>query len=292
VASRQASKAAPHTFSDYREMLRPRNLDVVLVATPDHWHALPAIAAMEAGADVYLEKPVGMDVVEGQALVSAARRHNRVVQVNLQRRSTAHLIDARDNILRAGKPRRFIWAFGDGTTLKGQRVKHTFARPGVYTVSLTASDGKYEDECLAIVRAHPGDAAFASDRARHRRQERAGRPALPGLRAVERVGPSRGEQHPQRQRPGDDQLRRDPERLPAGARKRPAAEPLPLRLPRCRCTIDGPESGQWGNTEPIVTPAGNKPLFDPACLSVIIGERLGQRAATDGRKAPLQPPSA
>src|SRR5690349_24465947 len=53
VASRQKSKKRPRTYSDYREMLREEDLDIVLVGTPDHWHALPAIAAMEAGADVW-----------------------------------------------------------------------------------------------------------------------------------------------------------------------------------------------------------------------------------------------
>jgi predicted dehydrogenase len=84
-------------------MLAEKDLDVVLVATPDHWHALPMIAAVEAGADVYVEKPISVDVVEGQAMLAAARKHGRTVQVNMQRRSTPHLIEARDEIIRAGK---------------------------------------------------------------------------------------------------------------------------------------------------------------------------------------------
>lgn len=103
VAQRQASRKPPRTFADYRKMLAERDLDLVIVATPDHWHALPTIAAIEAGADVYVEKPISVDVVEGQAMVAAARRHGRVVQVNTQRRSTPHLIEARDEVLRAGK---------------------------------------------------------------------------------------------------------------------------------------------------------------------------------------------
>jgi predicted dehydrogenase len=86
----------PQTFSDFRTMLRPRNLDLVIVATPDHWHALTAIAAMEAGADVYVEKPISHTYLEGRAMVQAARRHNRVVQVGTQRRSTRHIIAARE----------------------------------------------------------------------------------------------------------------------------------------------------------------------------------------------------
>jgi predicted dehydrogenase len=103
IAGRQASKKAPRTFGDYREMLKEKDLDIVLIATPDHWHALPLIAAVEAGADVYLQKPISIDVLEGQAMVSAARKHKRVVQVGLQRRSTPHLAEARDRIIREGK---------------------------------------------------------------------------------------------------------------------------------------------------------------------------------------------
>lgn len=103
VATRQKSGRKPRTYGDYRQMLGEKDLDIVLVATPDHWHALPAIAAMQAGADVYVQKPIGVDVVEGQAMLAAARKHGRVVQVGTQRRSTPHLIEARDRIVREGK---------------------------------------------------------------------------------------------------------------------------------------------------------------------------------------------
>jgi predicted dehydrogenase len=75
----------------------------VLIATPDHWHALPMIEAVKAGADIYVQKPTGVDVVESQAMVAAARKYGRVVQVGTQRRSTPHLIEARENIIKAGK---------------------------------------------------------------------------------------------------------------------------------------------------------------------------------------------
>ena len=103
VAARQVSKKRPRTYGDYRKMLAEKDLDVVLVATPDHWHALPMIAAVEAGADVYVQKPISVDVIEGQAMLAAARKHRRVVQVGVQRRSTPHLVEARDTILREGK---------------------------------------------------------------------------------------------------------------------------------------------------------------------------------------------
>lgn len=86
----------PQTFGDFRDMLRPRNLDIVIVGTPDHWHALNAIAALEAGADVYVEKPICHTYLEGRAMVDTARRHNRVVQVGTQRRSTPHIVAARE----------------------------------------------------------------------------------------------------------------------------------------------------------------------------------------------------
>jgi predicted dehydrogenase len=103
VAQRQASKKTPRTYADYREMLKEKDLDIVLIATPDHWHALPMIAAVEAGADIYVQKPISIDVNEGKAMLAAARKHQRVVQVGTQRRSTPHLIEARDRIIREGK---------------------------------------------------------------------------------------------------------------------------------------------------------------------------------------------
>jgi len=102
VATRQASKQKPKTYGDYREMLEKEDLDIVIVGTPDHWHALAMIAACKAGADVYVEKPISVDVIEGQSMLAAARKYGRVVQVGTQRRSTPHLLDAKKNIVEAG----------------------------------------------------------------------------------------------------------------------------------------------------------------------------------------------
>jgi predicted dehydrogenase len=102
IGSRQASKKRPRTFGDYREMLREKDLDIVLIGTPDHWHALNMIAAAEAGADVYVQKPISVDVAEGAAMVAAARKHNRVVQVGTQRKSTPHLVECKKNVVDAG----------------------------------------------------------------------------------------------------------------------------------------------------------------------------------------------
>ena len=103
VAERQASGNRPRTFADYREMLEAGDLDLVLIDTPDHWHALPMIDACRAGLDVWVQKPIGVDVTEGQAMVAAARKYGRVVQVGMQRRSTPHLVEARDQYVRSGR---------------------------------------------------------------------------------------------------------------------------------------------------------------------------------------------
>jgi predicted dehydrogenase len=102
TATRQKSRKKPRMFADYREMLKQEQMDIVLVSTPDHWHALPMIEAVKAGADVYVQKPISVDVIEGQAMLEAARKYNRVVQVGTQRRSTPHIIEARDRILNQG----------------------------------------------------------------------------------------------------------------------------------------------------------------------------------------------
>jgi len=102
VSRRQASKKKPRTYGDYGKMLAEKDLDVVLIGTPDHWHALQMIAACESGADVYVQKPISVDVAEGIAMVDAARKHKRVVQVGTQRKSTPHLIDAKEQVVEAG----------------------------------------------------------------------------------------------------------------------------------------------------------------------------------------------
>lgn len=99
---RQKSKKAPQTYNDYRDMLKKHEFDIVVIGSPDHWHALHAIAAIEAGADVYLQKPISRDVLEGEAILASARKHKRVVQIGTQRKSTPHLIDAKKQVVDAG----------------------------------------------------------------------------------------------------------------------------------------------------------------------------------------------
>jgi predicted dehydrogenase len=102
VAQRQRSGKKPKKYSDYREMLAKEGLEIVLIGSPDHWHALQCIDALKAGAHVYVQKPISVDVIEGEAMVAAARKYNRVVQVGTQRKSTPHLIHAKKNIVDTG----------------------------------------------------------------------------------------------------------------------------------------------------------------------------------------------
>ncbi len=78
----------PACYGDFRKLLEQKNLDAVVIATPDHWHAVQTIAACKAGKDVYVEKPLSITVVEGRRMVEAARRTKRIVQVGIHRRSS------------------------------------------------------------------------------------------------------------------------------------------------------------------------------------------------------------
>jgi predicted dehydrogenase len=89
----QAAAAASNnvkTYGDFRRLLEMKEIDAVIIATPDHWHTLPAIAACQAGKDAYVEKPLTLFVREGRVLLDAARKHNRVVQTGSQQRSGPH----------------------------------------------------------------------------------------------------------------------------------------------------------------------------------------------------------
>ena len=77
----------PKTETDFRRVLDNREVDAVTIAAPDHWHALMTIWACQAGKDVYVEKPVSHNIVEGRRMIEAARRYNRIVEVGTQRRS-------------------------------------------------------------------------------------------------------------------------------------------------------------------------------------------------------------
>jgi len=102
ISQRQKSGKKPLTYNNYRDMLAEHELDIVIIGSPDHWHALQAIDALKAGAHVYVQKPISVDVMEGEAMVAAARKYDKVVQVGTQRKSTPHLIDAKKQVVDAG----------------------------------------------------------------------------------------------------------------------------------------------------------------------------------------------
>jgi predicted dehydrogenase len=102
VTERTKSGKAPRGYGDYRKMLADNQFDIILIGSPDHWHALQMIDSVKAGAHVYVQKPISVDVLEGEAMIAAARKYKRVVQVGTQRKSTPHLIEAKKNIVEAG----------------------------------------------------------------------------------------------------------------------------------------------------------------------------------------------
>jgi predicted dehydrogenase len=92
----------PAAYTDHRELFRNAKPNVVIVGSPDHWHALHAIAAMKAGADVYCEKPICHTIDEGKAMVETAAKSQRIVQIGTQRRSTPHVVRVKD-FIKSGK---------------------------------------------------------------------------------------------------------------------------------------------------------------------------------------------
>ena len=89
-------KKVPHLYKDWRKLIDNRQVDVVIIGTPDHWHCLQLVAACQAGKDVYCEKPLGNSIEECNIMVRAAEKYNRVVQVGQWQRSDPHWQDAMD----------------------------------------------------------------------------------------------------------------------------------------------------------------------------------------------------
>jgi predicted dehydrogenase len=104
----KAKGNTPDVARDYRGLLDRKDVDGVIIATPDHWHALPAIHAVLAGKDVYVEKPVAHNVAEGQAMLKAARKTNRIMAVGTQQRSSSHFQRAVE-IVRSGALGKVFW---------------------------------------------------------------------------------------------------------------------------------------------------------------------------------------
>ena len=84
----------PKVYTDFRHIIDDTTIDAVVVGTPDHWHAIPTIMACQAGKDVYVEKPDGHNILEGQTMVKAMRKHKRVVQMGTQARTSEHFQSA------------------------------------------------------------------------------------------------------------------------------------------------------------------------------------------------------
>jgi predicted dehydrogenase len=101
----RARQKAPNArnFSDHRRLLEMKDVDVVLIATPDHWHAETAIDALNAGKDVYIEKPLTLTIEEGPRVVKAARVNERICQVGMQQRSGRHYLQAKREYFDSGK---------------------------------------------------------------------------------------------------------------------------------------------------------------------------------------------
>ncbi len=113
-------------YSDYRKLLESKDVDAVVITTPDHWHCLMTVHACEAGKDVYVEKPLSLTVAEGRVMVNAARRHKRIVQTGSQQRSDARFRQACE-LVRSGRLGRIrtVRVGIPGVNFKGPAVPDT-----------------------------------------------------------------------------------------------------------------------------------------------------------------------
>jgi predicted dehydrogenase len=120
--SAKQSAANARTFGDHRKLLDMKEVDVALIGVPDHWHAPIAIDALNAGKDVYVEKPLTLRIEEGPQIVKAARLNKRVCQVGMQQRSGKHYLEAKREYLDAGKLGKITlartWWHGNGYHLR------------------------------------------------------------------------------------------------------------------------------------------------------------------------------
>ncbi len=130
--SEQREGRKPAIFKDYRKMLEMKEIDAVIVGTPDHWHALNLIHAVQAGKDAYCEKPISHNIVEAKAMAQAVRKYNKIVQVGTWQRSTNEFYSAVDYI-RSGKLGKVVLArawktddFRMGKHSAGKPVPSTF----------------------------------------------------------------------------------------------------------------------------------------------------------------------
>ncbi|MBY0436349.1 MAG: Gfo/Idh/MocA family oxidoreductase [Cyclobacteriaceae bacterium] len=118
------------TYADYRKLLDNKDIDLVIIGTPDHWHCLQMVEACQAGKDVYVEKPIGNSIQECNAMVAAQQKYNRAVQVGQWQRSMPHFVDAL-NYLKSGKlgKVRTVKAWAYQGWMKNIEVKPDSAAP-------------------------------------------------------------------------------------------------------------------------------------------------------------------
>ncbi|MBN1422561.1 MAG: Gfo/Idh/MocA family oxidoreductase [Planctomycetes bacterium] len=123
--------STPKMYKDFRDLLAEEKPDIAIVATPDHWHPLAAIAALEAGAHVYVEKPIGHTIREGRAMVKTARAAGRVCQVGTHRRVSPHNVSGM----------KFLKAGDAGTIGMVRAFVHYGGGPGQVTPDSEPPDG-------------------------------------------------------------------------------------------------------------------------------------------------------
>ncbi len=99
----QKTEGKAKTYTDYRQLLDDKNVDAVLIATPDHWRTQMTVDACRAGKDVYVEKPLTFTIEEGHQIINAVKEHKRVLQVGLQQRSGEHYMEAKREYVDKGK---------------------------------------------------------------------------------------------------------------------------------------------------------------------------------------------
>jgi predicted dehydrogenase len=106
--AREWAGANARAYQDFRRLIEQKDIDAVLIATPDHWHAITTVLACQSGKDVYVEKPLAHNVREGRAMLAAARRYKRVVQAGMQHRSSPHFREV-EQIIQTGKLGKVHW---------------------------------------------------------------------------------------------------------------------------------------------------------------------------------------
>ena len=152
VSTRQKSGKIPALYEDYKELLAKEKPEYVLIGSPDHWHALMAIDSIKSGAHVYLQKPISVDVIEGEAILAAARKYGRKVQIGTQRRSTPHLVQAKKEIIDKAL-KRDDWN-NYRIRCEGKRIQLWLN--GQQTVDYTEPDDKIPQSGKIAVQIHVG----------------------------------------------------------------------------------------------------------------------------------------